>query len=67
MYTCTCEDYRFHGGYLKCKHINAVLEHKKRLGDSISQVNIKLPPQPAGQTVNINIEIGSRFQRMGIR
>jgi hypothetical protein len=68
MYTCTCEDYRFHGGFLKCKHINAVLEHKQRLGDRISQVNIKLPPQPAGQNVTVNIEIGnSRYQRMGIR
>jgi hypothetical protein len=28
-YNCTCEDYRFHGGVLECKHINAVKNYNK--------------------------------------
>jgi len=27
-YNCTCEDYRYHGGVLECKHINVVKMHK---------------------------------------
>jgi hypothetical protein len=30
QYACTCEDYRYHGGYLSCKHINIVKAHKDR-------------------------------------
>jgi len=41
-YNCTCEDYRYHGGVLLCKHINVV---KFSTGDVISQ-NAPIPRTP---------------------
>ncbi len=41
-YNCTCEDYRYHGGVLECKHICAVQTYKQTMFTR-SQVNAARP------------------------
>lgn len=47
QYACTCEDYRYHGGYLPCKHINMVKAHKNRAGSNMPVIRIN------GTAINI--------------
>lgn len=54
-YNCTCEDYRYHGGVLECKHINVVkLNHDYHTArNNMSFAN---KPRATGDVV-INITI----------
>jgi hypothetical protein len=68
LHTCTCQDYRYHGGSLRCKHICAVMTFKGQnpatavnKADDVSNVTINVP---AGAQVNIHISTANRWGNM---
>jgi hypothetical protein len=64
-YNCTCEDYRFHGGILECKHICAVKEYENRRMPSRT-MPIKVPPVSARRDNVIYID-GSKGNEIVIK
>jgi hypothetical protein len=55
-YNCTCEDYRYHGGVLECKHINVVKMSQNGYFPTRNTTSIASNPRANGDVV-INITI----------